>query len=1293
LKKSHQLWVTNPRSSAPPRLPTGSSTYCPYLWQFASNLKQDSDKLQYQKRLLNKFFGPFRSSFQEKIALLDSRYSGLSIGQPYVTGSIGNQTAIDESDFDILVPISVNNGPFRYVHNSKAWSSTSGPIDGAICTILSEAIKAAVESFLEANPHLGFELLDRPKEGKKCVYSWQCGVLEFDLLFALQGHEFFGIIGTHSVIRSDNPFVSTAINDLANDFDGFREFIRVLKWIAYKYKTENSEFYFPSCGFEAIMMQTVNKVEYKKEEWNKTSFGKHFRGCLLSILSCLECNTPLPIPNDPDENIMNAYTSSSDPSGKKRAALESFVWSWTKLSDAELLTTLNTATQSASLATPLDQNTLAPLAIALAAPSSSSAPSVTRATPEHAQTTFVGLQLWNRESQRASIDDALTDLRDCSHVNCIAVFGTKGTGKSFLLNSIAKIAGAKSPVFESKYQPTISTTRGVNMVVLPSERLYGGLEGKTVLLDVEGTGMDSSVYQVLVPAALASHVIIYNCGPVPLIDYMLTELTLFTNLAHKLNPHATGISHLFGQLLVVLRDATPDMEASLRQLLDDEPEPTEDIFMNFLSDSSAVKDRNLRRQMVRNCFKDISFFCLPAPAQLSSKDITFDNSTVDFHCMVQSMLDKCRPHLTSTLPFMPDITLTGRLFHNFLQTVSSPDNLKRLSVASLISSVHDSICNSSFERAIAIFDNKVKASLKLPCKQTELSRFISDAEDEALEVLLGDCRHLPEYQPVLNRLKTTCREKGSTLEQENKQMCDAVGSALINDIVLHLLRQHFQNLTSPEQLQLQFREVLDAKVPPYLRDVKESLHVQGLRALGTTAVLPEGPVPDRPNIRDGLFQVAYFCRFGKIEEAREIFNQLKGELLKIKDPTELVEHADLLSSLVVQNTEFKPWVDRLLHLVWTLCGGKLANCPMKLQNDRVLPLFLAKYLETSDSTSAEALYLAAAKNAHDKPGILAPILCSLGQVYHNQGRVDEAKRCAVEAVEALPEDPDAVVLLLKLIKDGSSLEAAQAEAQQRLPALLERGTSPPILFYAVQKCFRKEYITAEFAEALLLRLETTIDTGAYLYAFRFHFFRSIRTGNFDPLCRFDMDRIVDRAMTGFLEGHTDDLGEAALPLGLYWWKFAPTPNQSLAKPLLTLGGRASIKYALAIWGMAKGAGERIFVQDLDLAGNTAPRAPQADLVREIEQQFRSTAPSQTEPQASFSEECHTNDSSYRPYVNTAILQYEEEDTKHAIEESLLDQEQERIKDFVNNPPIRLPLKESSDSAPLYESADDDAGEE
>jgi tetratricopeptide (TPR) repeat protein len=128
--------------------------------------------------------------------------------------------------------------------------------------------------------------------------------------------------------------------------------------------------------------------------------------------------------------------------------------------------------------------------------------------------------------------------------------------------------------------------------------------------------------------------------------------------------------------------------------------------------------------------------------------------------------------------------------------------------------------------------------------------------------------------------------------------------------------------------------------------------------------------------------------------------------------------------------------------------------------------------------------------------------------------------------------------------------------------------------------------------------------------------------------------------------------------------------------------------------LAQDAGDRIFIQDLDLAGNTASRAPQAELLTEIKQLLRlSAAPSQSEPQASSSEERRTNDSRSRPSVNTAILQYEEEVTKHAIRESLLDQEQERIKDFANNPPIRLPLEESSDIVPLYDSADDDEEEE
>jgi hypothetical protein len=325
--------------------PLGVNFECYSLWKFTWNLKADADKLHHKTNLLNLFFVPFKQLLLSQLQDLHANMPDLVEQKQLdaeIAGSVANDTLIDQSDLDIVIRI---NGPFVTNTNSNWYWSNGNKIKPAECCALSTAVQASVIAFLKQHPHAGFTLESQSTSGK-CRYTFVNGLLEFDLLFSLHGAGYWGILCNNQIIRSQNQLASVRISNQAGRFHGFREMIRLLKWIGYNRRSTHPDFSFPSCGFESVMLQLVENPNYTVKQWDDTPFHSIFTDCLQRTKNALEMSAPLSPPNDPTSNMLISFEVDS----AKHVALENFLTEWLSVPQEELLTLLQKTTD------PVDPN-------------------------------------------------------------------------------------------------------------------------------------------------------------------------------------------------------------------------------------------------------------------------------------------------------------------------------------------------------------------------------------------------------------------------------------------------------------------------------------------------------------------------------------------------------------------------------------------------------------------------------------------------------------------------------------------------------------------------------------------------------------------------------------------------------------------------------------------------------------------------------------------------------------------------------------------------------------------------
>jgi len=193
-----------------------------------------------------------------------------------------------------------------------------------------------------------------------------------------------------------------------------------------------------------------------------------------------------------------------------------------------------------------------------------------------------------------------------SPLSLVTVIGRTRTGKSFLLRQLVD----KQDWFEVK-GGNIPLTKGADVSpVLP----VGGSRqrSKKAYVDAEGLG-DAGIRKdvlLLTPLLLVSSVVIFNWPGRPAKDKMLEQLGKLVAAAEKVGPRPEGIAQqrcIFGYLYIVLRNVAHAKGVKELLLNEEEPGP--------LSSAKEVAERNRKRRVLHESFRDIFIFALPTPTE------------------------------------------------------------------------------------------------------------------------------------------------------------------------------------------------------------------------------------------------------------------------------------------------------------------------------------------------------------------------------------------------------------------------------------------------------------------------------------------------------------------------------------------------------------------------------------------------------------------------------------------------------------------------------------------------------
>jgi hypothetical protein len=296
-------------------------------------MPEDKFVEQYKKDLLDRFCFIFNEALVYELRKLGKGpdWPQIDFDCHTITGSTANGTNIDLSDLDVIVLLKSGNSVFKDKKKGEifGWFDDHGKeVTGGHQSRLVDAIKDAIKYVEEQSiVDCEFKLLNQNTKGK-CIFTFQLDLLRFDLLFALKGIGSYGIIGHDGISKSTNLLATVTLSGCAQELTGFTEMTCLLKWIGYKWRKVNPQFYFPSCGFESVMVKIWDLPDQRKA-WTKTRFDAIFLGCLQHISDCLTYNDPIHPGNEGSTNIMDSFDTSTDPNNHvKRSELIAFLNHW-----------------------------------------------------------------------------------------------------------------------------------------------------------------------------------------------------------------------------------------------------------------------------------------------------------------------------------------------------------------------------------------------------------------------------------------------------------------------------------------------------------------------------------------------------------------------------------------------------------------------------------------------------------------------------------------------------------------------------------------------------------------------------------------------------------------------------------------------------------------------------------------------------------------------------------------------------------------------------------------------------
>jgi tetratricopeptide (TPR) repeat protein/energy-coupling factor transporter ATP-binding protein EcfA2 len=735
---------------------------------------------------------------------------------------------------------------------------------------------------------------------------------------------------------------------------------------------------------------------------------------------------------------------------------------------------------------------------------------------------------WSKNRKMHLTEQDWSHVEVCDKLSCVSIVGESGTGKSTFLNALLHLCSRDgAPYFETSNRQTSGTTVGIDMlskpITVPTEIFPFAGSPQLVVLDVEGTGDDSTVNRILIPPMLLSHVVIYNYKGRVRREPILSTLAVLTDAAEAVTGKP---DHLFGHLVFLLRDWDPknDIYEAEKSVLEDE---IIDGSQDKVFKANAA-DRNARRKKIRDSFRSISFFSLPkpfAPSEDDSKDfIPPENMPTGFLERVKQLLQDVSISCTGETVMDEagnKLPLSGKMLVNMLNKVVEDFDAKEyFDLPSMWLQAQRTRAQAVTDKAVGSLRQQLN-ELKLPKATAALAVEMDNLVRGAMAAFLAEITSFSElvrtdFNVHFDKMTTievaaTRGRNEAAVKTELELFCEKTMSTMIRSELMTGTR-------TLHELQRFFREDLVAHWPDFADPVLQDECIKR----GWTQLQDEYKVPDYFQLLTELKRAVKLWNQNRRGEARYVLMSWAPLIERWRPVGQLVSFAEEARNIDSFTAGY--W----LSMVWDLDQAAFPKDP-------ALAIDAARYYtQGKQFGKARPLYEKAVEwervSLHDLSGGLF----SLGRfekkcAKYSGTSFEMAVKVLKEAIDTRPVQILAYGSYLSAVRRLHGAAAAETEKVQLLPTMwTQASASKEDYTVGITQMWKKNLVSDEEALHLLAQVAVQgVQEDSVVAAFIFRHYMLRRS--------HERAAAYVEKVTAALETYSTHLRTACcLDLGAFW---------------------------------------------------------------------------------------------------------------------------------------------------------------